>query len=259
MFQVDAFAGEVFRGNPAAVCMLDEWPDATLMQSIAAENNLAETAFVVSDGGTYRIRWFTPTTEVDLCGHATLASAWVLFNLYDQAGERVEFDSVKSGKLTVENQDGMLFLDFPSDVISPSDLRDEVQKCLGVAPLEVYQGRTDIMAVLSAEQEIASLAPVLARIASLPARGIIVTSPGDQVDFVSRFFAPQSGINEDPVTGSAHTTLIPYWAKKLGKNELSANQLSSRGGHLECVHSGERCQIGGTCVLYLTGEIFVPD
>jgi PhzF family phenazine biosynthesis protein len=227
------------------------------MQSIGNENNLAETAFVVPNGQDFDIRWFTPTVEVDLCGHATLASAFVLFNILGYSGSFIKFHSYRSGWLSVEKKDEMLFLDFPTDKLErlPDRQNDIIEKCIGVKPIELYKGKTDYMAVIEAEKSLQTLQPDFNEIAKLQARGLIVTAKGDDVDFVSRFFAPQSGVNEDPVTGSSHTSLIPFWAKRLNKNHLTAKQLSQRGGQLTCQFKNDRCLIGGKAKLYLNGEI----
>ncbi|MDR0232727.1 MAG: PhzF family phenazine biosynthesis protein [Dysgonamonadaceae bacterium] len=257
IYQVDAFTDRLFSGNPAAVCILDTWIDDELMQSIANENNLAETAFIVPNGQDFEIRWFTPTVEVDLCGHATLATAFVLFNMLNYPGSLIRFHSPRSGLLAVEKRDDMLFLDFPTDKLD--ELIEEqsviIEKCIGIKPIESYKGKTDYIAVIDNESLLRTLQPDLTEISKLKARGLIVTAKGDDVDFVSRFFAPQSGINEDPVTGSAHTSLTPLWSKKLCKNKLIANQLSKRGGQLVCEFKNDRCMIGGKARLYLTGEI----
>ena len=257
IYQVDAFTDKLFSGNPAAVCILDKWLSDDLMQSIAEENNLAETAFVVRNEKNFEIRWFTPAVEVDLCGHATLASAFVLFNILEYPDSVIRFHSPRSGLLTVEKKDEMLFLDFPSDTLeSIRELNNiSIEKCIGVQPLELYKGKTDYMVVIEDEQSLKNLQPDLNEIAKLNARGLIVTAKGDSVDFVSRFLAPQSGINEDPVTGSAHTSLIPLWSDKLSKTKMMAHQLSPRGGQLLCEFKHERCLIGGKARLYLTGEI----
>lgn len=261
IYQVDAFTGRLFGGNPAAVCILDKWPDASLMQSIAAENNLAETAFIVQEGDHYLIRWFTPTVEVDLCGHATLASGFVVLNNLDFTGDEVLFISPRSGKLRVRRAGDILFLDFPTDVMHmvshDPGLVKGIIRGIGVEPVEIYRGKTDFMAVLPTEAAVREVRPVYDAIATLDARGLIVTAPGDTVDFVSRFFGPQSGVNEDPVTGSAHTTLIPYWSARLGKTEMEAQQVSTRTGALKCRFAGERVFIGGAAQLYLAGEIYV--
>jgi len=257
IYQVDAFADEVFKGNPAAVCPLNAWLEDGLMQKIAMENNLAETAFYVKQQDQYEIRWFTPTVEVDLCGHATLASAFVLFELEGYEGEVVHFYSKRSGPLKVSKSHEMYTLDFPSDPVVKTALSHELTALFNIAPQEAYRGKTDFLFIFKNEDEILSLVPDLSKIAAVKARGIIVSAPGNSVDFVSRFFAPQSGVNEDPVTGSAHTTLTPFWAKRFNKNHLSAVQLSSRRGNLQCTDKGERVGISGTARLYLKGEIFI--
>lgn len=256
IYQVDAFTDKLFSGNPAAVCILNKWLSDNLMQSIGNENNLAETAFVVPKGGDFEIRWFTPTTEVDLCGHATLASAFVLFDILDYPDSLIQFHSSKSGLLAVTKRDDMLFLNFPTDKLELiHEKQNIIEKCIGIKPTELYKGKTDYIAMIDSESSLQNLRPELEEISKLKARGLIVTAKGDNVDFVSRFFAPQSGINEDPVTGSAHTSLLPLWSKKLGKSKLIANQLSKRGGQLLCEFKDDRCLIGGKARLYLTGEI----
>lgn len=258
IFQIDAFTNKLFSGNPAAVCILDKWLAEELMQSIANENNLAETAFVVPRENDFEIRWFTPTTEVDLCGHATLASAYVLFNVLDYSGSIIKFHSPRSGLLSVEKKENLLYLDFPTDTLELiTGIDDIMEACIGIKPIEVYKGKTDYIVVIDDESSVKNLQPNLTEIAKLNARGLIVTAKGDEVDFVSRFFAPQSGINEDPVTGSAHTSLTPIWSKKLVKNKLIANQISERGGQLICEFKNDRCLIGGEAKLYLMGEIFI--
>ncbi|MFO7978692.1 MAG: PhzF family phenazine biosynthesis protein [Bacteroidales bacterium] len=255
MFQVDAFAEEMFSGNPAAVCLPGQWPDDDLMQKIAAENNLSETAFVVKQEQHFQIRWFTPQVEVDLCGHATLASAYVLLHHTNYGLEEVHFVSPRSGNLMVSEKEGILYLDFPADTLDPCDCIERIARCIGVKPLQTWKGKTDIIALLESEQQIKDLAPDFAAIAGLPARGLIVTAPGDEVDFVSRFFCPQLGIDEDPVTGSAHTSLTPFWSEKLGKKQMQARQLSQRGGNLSCFLVGQRILIGGKARLYMEGMI----
>jgi PhzF family phenazine biosynthesis protein len=256
-YHVDAFTDRLFSGNPAAICMMDKWISDDLMQSVGNENNLAETAFVVAKGNDFEIRWFTPTVEVDLCGHATLASAFVLFNILHYPNSIIRFYSPRSGWLSVEKKDDMLYLDFPTDTIEalPEEQNAVIEKCIGTKPIELYKGKTDYMAVIANEKLLQTLLPDFIEISKLKARGLIVTSKGDTVDFVSRFFAPQSGINEDPVTGSAHTSLTPLWSEKLGKNKLTAQQISERGGQLVCEFKNDRCMIGGKARLYLTGEI----
>ncbi|MFT5619457.1 MAG: PhzF family phenazine biosynthesis protein [Arenicella sp.] len=257
IYQVDAFANQVFAGNPAAICPLDEWLPDEVMQNIAKENNLAETAFVVNENGELRIRWFTPTIEVDLCGHATLAAAHVFFNHLDFAESKINFNS-RSGILSVEKQkDGLLQLDFPSDSFRPSLVPTTLFQALGVGHAEVYAGRTDLLVLLGSQEQVEMLTPNMVLLAEVETRGVIVTSVGKEADFVSRFFAPQSGIDEDPVTGSAHTTLIPFWAGRLGKGKFFAQQISDRGGELWCELDGERVKIAGKAVTFLVGKIFL--
>jgi PhzF family phenazine biosynthesis protein len=257
LYQVDAFTDQLFSGNPAAVCLVDTWLSDELMQSVANENNLSETAFVVPAGQDFEIRWFTPNVEVDLCGHATLASAFVLFDIHHYPGICIRFYSPRSGWLAVEKKNEMFILDFPTDTLNKltGEQYAIIEKCIGINPIELYKGETDYMAVIEDERSLKSLQPDFIEIAKLNARGLIVTAKGDSVDFVSRFFVPQLEINEDPVTGSAHTSLLPLWSSKLGKNQLIANQLSKRGGRLVCEYKNDRCLIGGKARLYLTGEI----
>jgi PhzF family phenazine biosynthesis protein len=273
IYQLDAFTDRLFSGNPAAVVPLTDWLPSEQMQQIAAENNLAETAFYVQkeDSTQYHIRWFTPTVEVDLCGHATLAAGYVVFFLENTAAQsdQIYFDS-RSGQLKVcRSEDGWLTLDFPADMVQKANVQPPaLLASVHEKPLAVFKGKTDYMLVYETQAQIEALAPDFREMSTVPARGVIVTAPGDSagngeaVDFVSRFFGPQSGIDEDPVTGSAHTTLVPYWADKLGKTELTARQLSRRGGYLRCKlnDDGEkpaRVDISGQVQLYLTGEIHV--
>ena len=252
-FEVAAFTKRHFAGNPAGVCFLSEWlPDAQ-MQAIAAENNLAETAFVIERNGYFDVRWMTPTVEVDLCGHATLASAHVIFHHLGRTGDRVRFQS-RSGELTVARVEDRLVLDFPSQPPSSCELPEKLVQGLRAQPRSVWKG-PDYLAVFDREQDIKALAPDFDMLAQLDARGTIVTALGDDCDFVSRFFAPQSGIPEDPVTGSTHCMLIPYWSKRLGKKALHARQLSKRGGELFCEDRGERVGIGGNAVTYVEGKL----
>lgn len=257
MYQVDAFTDTLFSGNPAAVCILDKWLDDELMQSIALENNLAETAFVVSKGKEFEIRWFTPTVEVDLCGHATLAAGFVLFDQHRYPDSKIQFYSLRSGLLPVERNQEWIILDFPSDPIQPLPVEyfAIMEKCIGMKVLGVYKGKSDYIALVENEKCLQNLQANFNEIAKLDARGLVVSAKGDNVDFVSRFFAPQSGIDEDPVTGSAHTSLTPLWATKLNKTKMIARQLSKRGGYLQCEYQGERCLIAGQAKLYLMGEI----
>lgn len=257
LYQVDAFTDKLFGGNPAAVCLLPEWPSDSIMQSIAAENNLAETAFLVAANNSYTIRWFTPTIEVDLCGHATLASAYVLFECLHFQEDEVIFHSPRSGELRVSKKDGLLWLDFPTDTITECNYTEQLAIATGIRPLATWKGKTDIIALFANEEQIRSMHPQLTEIARLPCRGVVMTAQGTSVDFVSRFFAPQSGISEDPVTGSSHTSLTPIWHAKLGKTRMTAHQLSTRGGKLLCEFAGNRCKIGGNAQLYLSGNIFV--
>jgi PhzF family phenazine biosynthesis protein len=254
IYQVDAFTSTLFRGNPAAVCVLKEWISEQKMQFIAAENNLAETAFVVPAGKKFEIRWFTPTTEVNLCGHATLASAHVLFKYYGIENS-ITFFSHLSGELYVENKQKQLVLNFPADEIVACEEPENMIKALGANPIETYKGKTDYMLVFSSQAEIENMQPDMALLKSVDCRGVIVTAKGQDVDFVSRFFGPQVGVNEDPVTGSAHTTLTPYWSRILNKKLLKAQQLSARKGELTCTFLGERVSIAGNAVTYLKGKI----
>ncbi len=255
IYQVDAFTEKVFGGNPAAVCPLDEWLSDELMQHIAMENNLAETAFYVKENNQFLIRWFTPEVEVDLCGHATLATAHVLFNHENHQGNHIPFYSSRSGELTVEKNEDLLTLNFPADVFQEMEIPNSIDECFNSRPIEAFKGKTDFMFVFKNESEILDMIPDFSAINALGGRGVIITAPGNEVDFVSRFFAPQSGITEDPVTGSAHTTLTPYWAEKLGKDRLTAIQLSARKGYLQCKLLGERVEISGNAVTYMKGEI----
>ena len=259
IYQVDAFAEGLFKGNPAAVCPLESWLEEDLMQQIAAENNLAETAFIVKENDQYHIRWFTPEVEVALCGHATLATAQVLFTEFARDSDSIQFYSHRSGPLEVRRRsDGLLELDFPSDPPAKIAENRAINEALGKSPIRTLKGKTDYLLIFESQKDIERLAPNFYVLGKVPARGIIVSAPGEAVDFVSRFFAPGSGIAEDPVTGSAHTTLIPYWAGELGKNQLSARQLSSRGGALVCEYLGERVKIAGKAVPYMVGEIHLP-
>lgn len=255
LFQVDAFADALFQGNPAAVCPLNEWLDDDVMQSIAAENNLAETAFYVPEGDGYQLRWFTPTKEVDLCGHATLATAFVLFRQQPKLRDGVTFQS-RSGPLRVTAAGDDITLDFPANPTKKCYPPHHLAEALGVMPIECRRGM-DYLAVLPDEATLRAVQPDFDQLRQLKRRGVIITAKGTEVDFVSRFFAPNFGINEDPVTGSAHCALTPYWAKKLGKTTLTASQLSPRGGSLSCELRGERVFISGRAVLYLEGQIHI--
>lgn len=255
IFQVDSFTSRLFSGNPAGVVPLTEWPDAMLMQNIAAENNLAETAFFVPESDYFQIRWFTPKVEVDLCGHATLAAAHVLFQHMNYDGDEILFDS-RSGMLRVFREGKRYILDFPADELEPEPVPDGLVESLnGKEPLFCYRGKTDYVLIYENQADIESLKPDFAKMAEVDARGVIVSAPGIWTDFVSRFFGPQVGINEDPVTGSAHTSLTPYWSRQLAKSDLTARQLSARGGDLICRNRGPRIHIGGEAVTFFEGEI----
>lgn len=257
IYQADAFTDKLFGGNPAAVCVLDKWLDDSLMQNIALENNLSETAFLVKQNDVYEIRWFTPTVEVDLCGHATLASSHILFSFFEKEKTEMVFNSHRSGILKVRKNNGKLTLDFPVDTFHKVEHHIKLYESIGIDANECYLGKTDYMLVYNSEEEIKNIIPDFSKMMKLDVRGVIVTAKGNEVDFVSRFFGPQVGVNEDPVTGSAHTSLTPYWADKLGKNKLTAVQLSDRKGYLECELKGDRVEISGNAVTYLKGEIIV--
>lgn len=257
IYQVDAFTSRVFGGNPAAVVTLDRWlPDETL-QAIAAENNLSETAFVLALEEPVPLRWFTPTIEMDLCGHATLAAGHVLFAYHYPSYRKVSF-MTRSGLVAVTREGDLLSLDFPARPGTRTEVSDPLVAALGGRPREAYLAR-DILAVFETEAEIRDLRPNFERIAALDAFAVIASAPGTEVDFVSRFFGPRAGVPEDPVTGSAHCTLVPYWAARLAKQRLTARQLSRRGGELDCELRGDRVAIAGRTVEYLRGEIDLPD
>jgi len=259
LYQVDAFADALFTGNPAAIVPLEEWLPDPLMQSIAAENNLSETAFFVQENSVRRLRWFTPAYEIDLCGHATLACAWVIFQHLEPQADKLEFIT-RSGPLSVSRRsDGLLSLDFPSRPPEPCPSPPTLAEALGAKPLSTLRSR-DLMAVFDDTRVVRDLKPDFGKIAELDVHAVIVTAPGQPgggVDFVSRFFAPRGGIKEDPVTGSSHCSLTPYWAERLGKTSLSARQLSARGGALELRLENDRVHIAGKVVPYLDGWITV--
>jgi PhzF family phenazine biosynthesis protein len=258
IFQIDAFTNKHFSGNPAAICPMDAWLDEQIMQKIALENNLSETAFFVKEQDKYHIRWFTPAVEVDLCGHATLAAAHVLFQHLQHPADIVEFIS-KSGTLSVKKHGEEYVLDFPTDKIHSLDHAEDIIKFIGAVPVDAWKGREDYLLVYSNQEDIEHIQPDFKSLAGATERGVIVTAPGNEVDFVSRFFAPQAGIDEDPVTGSAHTTLTPYWSKRLNKKTMHARQLSERGGTLTCTHQGDRVKISGKAVTFLKGHIFLNE
>lgn len=253
-YVVDAFADRGFQGNPAGVCVLDEFPERKTMQGIAAENNLSETAFVVRRNGYYDIKWFTPAEEVDLCGHATLGSAYVISRFVAPGTEKMEFHSM-SGILRVERGGDVFTLDFPSRPPKPVKAPEGLGGMLGTEAKEVLQSR-DLVVLLDSERQVRELKPDLSKMERLEdGMGVLVTAKGESTDFVSRCFFPAVGVQEDPVTGSAHCSLIPFWAERLGKTRMTAAQLSERGGLLSCELCGDRVKIGGKAVLYLTGEI----
>jgi PhzF family phenazine biosynthesis protein len=253
-YQIDAFTDRVFGGNPAAVCLLDDWIPAETMQAIAAENNLSETVFCVPDDGGYGIRWFTPRFEIGLAGHPTLAAAWVVLHEISPVAEKVRFTSKDGEVLTVVRDGARLVMDFPSVPGAEADNIDEAAEALGAMPEALLQAR-DAMAVFADEAAVRALEPDMPKVAALDALGVIATAPGKDCDFVSRFFAPRAGIPEDPVTGSAHCTLTPYWAVRLGKSKLFARQVSQRGGELHCEHRGDRVLLAGTAVPFMEGVI----
>jgi predicted PhzF superfamily epimerase YddE/YHI9 len=256
IYQIDAFTEQVFAGNPAAVCPLQAWLADDLMQRIAQENNLAETAFFVPRGEQFELRWFTPEYEIDLCGHATLASAFVIYNFLGYARGAIHFVSPRSGDLFVERQDNLLVLDFPARAAEKCEPPPALIESLGAAPIETRRNR-DYLAVFDSEDEICALAPNFEKLKELDCVGVIVTAKGKDADFVSRFFAPQAGVPEDPVTGSAHCTLIPFWAERLNKTRFHARQVSMRGGELFCELAGARVKIGGYAAPFLQGEIIL--
>jgi PhzF family phenazine biosynthesis protein len=256
IYQVDAFSSKLFGGNPAAICPLEEWlPDATL-QSIAAENNLAETAYYIAKNGKYHLRWFTPGTEVDLCGHATLAAAHVMMDIRREVTNgRVAFES-RSGELVVNREGDLYALDFPARPPAETAFDDKLCEALGATP-KLVLGARDYLCVFDTEAEVRAVKPNMEKLAAIDRFATIITAPGTDCDFVSRFFAPAKGVPEDPVTGSAHCTLIPYWAARLGKTKLFARQVSPRGGELWCEYRGDRVSIAGRAVKYLEGSIVV--
>ncbi|GGM06523.1 PhzF family phenazine biosynthesis protein [Pseudomonas asuensis] len=254
--QIDAFADRPFVGNPAMVYRLDAWLPDDLMQKIAAEHNLAETAFIRREGDVWRIRWFTPKVEIPLCGHATLAAAYVLFNVYEEAGDKIEFIS-RSGTLRAyKEEDGLLALDFPAQVPSEIGSTPELERALGISPVDVL-GADKMLVLLESEEAVRNCKPDFAALARLRWPGIIITARGERYDFVSRFFAPGIGINEDPVTGSAHCSLIPYWSRRLAKRMLRAYQCSERGGELWCRLDGERVSIAGHAYRVASGRLML--
>lgn len=258
IFQVDAFTSKPFGGNPAAVVPLTEWLPDEMMMKIAAENNLSETAFFVKKGDAYHLRWFTPAIEVNLCGHATLASAYVIFNCLKLEETYIKFHSGRSGELAVAKDGDRMILDFPSYPMNEIEQSDALAQAVGKVPTRIWASQGNMVFLrLESESDIRELAPDQAALTAIEFDEVIVTAPGDDSDFVSRMFAPRIGIAEDPVTGAIHCSLIPYWAEQLGKDRLFARQVSERGGELFCELKGDRVRIGGNATLYLKGEIYV--
>jgi len=258
IFQVDAFTKKPLGGNPAAVCPLQEWLADETMLKIAAENNLSETAFFVKKPDFYEIRWFTPSVEINLCGHATLAASFVIFNCLQLEEKQVKFYSSRSGNLSVEKQDELLILNFPKYGLNEIEMMPELVAALGKTPRKMWETQGNMtMLLFETQEDIESLQPDMSALSRIDFDEFIVTAKGTDADFVSRLFAPRIGIPEDPVTGATHCSLIPYWAERLGKEKLYARQLSKRGGELFCELHGERVKIGGSAALYLKGEIYI--
>lgn len=258
IYQLDSFASRRFAGNPAAVVPLESWLADEAMQAIAQENNLSETAFLVKQGARYALRWFTPALEADLCGHATLAAAWIVFHRLEPERQSVDFETRWAGRLTVARQATMLAMDFPAWPPAPIAPFPALERALGAVPSALLKGKRDHLAVFDSAEAVARIRPDFQALRALDVDGAIVTAPGDRdCDFVSRFFSPKGGIDEDPVTGSAHCSLVPYWAARLGKRALRARQISRRGGELSCTFKGERVEIAGEVVPYLEGWIEV--
>ncbi|MDA0998756.1 MAG: PhzF family phenazine biosynthesis protein [Proteobacteria bacterium] len=256
LYQIDAFADRPFAGNPAAVCPLEAWLPDVVMQSIAAENNLSETAFFVPENNGYRLRWFTPAAEVDLCGHATLASGWLVLNRLDTAVGSVVFETL-SGKLTVSRDGDLLAMDFPALPAEPVPPPSGFTAAIGAEPVAFLRAKKN-MAVLESEAAVRAVDPDFAFIKGMVGMGLIITSPGDASDCASRYFAPHVGVNEDPVTGSAHCTIVPYWAERLGRKNIHARQVSARGGDLHCQLAGDRVRMAGRAVLVIEGRMTLP-
>lgn len=256
LYQVDAFTDQVFGGNPAAVCPLKEWIDSDTMQKIAQENNLSETAFFVQKDDAFEIRWFTPKVEINLAGHPTLATAWVIYNELNHQNDKIRFVSPLSGELLIERKDQLICMNFPANKAIPIPTDQLLTEALGKEPSEVLKSR-DLLVIYKNQSDIEKITPDFALLAKLETFGIIISAPGETADFVSRFFAPRAGVNEDPVTGSAHTTLIPYWAEKLNKTKLNAIQISERTGKLQCEYLGNRVKISGEAKLFMKGEIIL--
>ncbi len=258
LYQVDAFAEQIFSGNPAAVCPLQKWLSDDILQNIAAENNLSETAFFVPKENNFELRWFTPLAEVELCGHATLATSHVLFNHLNYSKDEIIFHTRYRGDLKIKKNKDYIIMDFPKENPKPIEKDTELIQAIGKEPQQILKGKTDYLFIYNSQKEIENIQPNFELIKQKKARGIIITAPGNQVDFVSRFFAPAVGINEDPVTGSAHTLLTPYWANQLHKEkDLVAHQLSKRGGKLICSLINDRVILSGKAKTYLVGKIYL--
>ena len=256
LFQVDSFSNKVFEGNPAGVIFSERLSDE-VMQKIALENNLSETAFITKEQDIYKIQWFSPLMEIDLCGHATLAAAHIYFTEINRDADSITFISSKNGSLEVTRKNNYLYLNFPVDQYAPISIDDDLINMIGETPIEAFKGRDDIMCIFEDESIIYNIEPNKSLLKLFPVRGLIVSAKSLDYDFVSRCFFPITGVDEDPVTGSAHTTLTPYWAKQFGKDSLLAKQVSSRGGELKCVLEGDRVIIGGEAVTYLKGFITI--
>ena len=254
-YHIDAFASEVFSGNPAGVCILKEWLPDELLQNIAFENNLSETAFIIDKGEYYDLRWFTPTVEVDLCGHATLAPSYLILNFLNPSLDSVSFKT-QSGELFANRIGDKVEIDFPSRIPEKCIPHPDLISAIGIEPISVFKSR-DYLLLYESEEVIHSIKPDMVKLMNLDCLGVIVTAAGNKYDFVSRFFAPRAGVPEDPVTGSAHSTLIPFWAERLKKDKMTAKQLSQRGGELLCTNLGDRVLMAGNCVIYSKGEIFI--
>ena len=254
IYQIDAFAHQVFSGNPAAVIPLKSWFPDEIMQNIALENNLSETAFFVPIEKGFHIRWFTPAAEVDLCGHATLATAHVLFQHFNYSEKEIQFES-RSGILKVKKKNDLIILDFPSSGVEEIETPENLKSAFNFQPQKCFKGRDDLMLIFKNEMDILNLQPDFQKIIESKTRGIIATARSTKYDFVSRFFAPAVGVNEDPVTGSAHTMLIPFWSEQLNKTQMNAKQVSARGGILQCKNLGNRVEIGGKAITFLVGKI----
>lgn len=256
IYVVDAFTSKLFSGNPAAVVPLKTWLDDVTLQNIASENNLSETAFFVKEETNYHIRWMTPVNEVPLCGHATLASAFIIFNYIEKDSTQVKFMS-KSGELIVDREDELLSLNFPTNKSKKIEVSDAIRNCFDKEPIEVMKNGFYILIIFDSEEYIRNVNPDFELVKKIYEHGVIISAKGSQTDFVSRMFAPNEGINEDPVTGSSHTVLVPYWSEKLGKKKFRALQVSKRGGELFCEELGERTKISGRAVLYSMGNLFL--